>query len=319
MPAPSRHVLLALTVLACSTEAPQPTDPPSQTSSPIGPMCQAGCVETDPHPEAPGTFLGSSVTPWACAQDTDHDLDGLSTFCEKNLALAFAPLMRWAHGDNVDHEGYWAARPLPDDRVRIFYLLGYYVDLGVVDRDYENCKLSTLGEVLAECDGHHGDSEHVILDVYYDEGTSHWLLEHAQLSRHGDYNVIDRGNKAYPSAFQYSARVGVDPIIWVAQQKHANYPNQSLCDAGSQVPVIGFLFPFDHCGGANYFFRAEAAGNRNIGSNSMRLIDCVQSQSVFLKDNPAECLWSRSTFTGWQLDHTTSSEGYGSQLRSKGF
>ena len=53
----------------------------------VQPLCQLGCVQTDPDPNAPGIFLGSGVTPTACRRTntnliTDSDGDGLGDFCE---------------------------------------------------------------------------------------------------------------------------------------------------------------------------------------------------------------------------------------------
>ena len=85
-------VIATIALISCqpSTEVLSSTE---DLSLGIGPLCQAGCVETDPNPSAPGVFLGSSVTGELCGSvgQTDHDDDGLSTFCEEHLADAFAP------------------------------------------------------------------------------------------------------------------------------------------------------------------------------------------------------------------------------------
>lgn len=143
--------------------------------------CQLGCVEVDPYPSSPGIFLGSGVTQDVCFDgQTDADADGLGDFCEKNLAEAFAPEMIYNNTDDIRRESYWAAKP-NGTKVRVFYALAYYFDLGLTGFDYWECKAVSLWELIGECDGHHGDSEHVVLDLYYVPSTQHWLLDKAHL------------------------------------------------------------------------------------------------------------------------------------------
>lgn len=92
-----------LPTITCSEATrPDPTSPRAL----IGPLCQLGCVETDPNPSAPGVFLGSGVTPMQCFGDmqTDADADGMGDFCEKSLAAAFAPELKYYSADNVGRE-----------------------------------------------------------------------------------------------------------------------------------------------------------------------------------------------------------------------
>ena len=112
--------LLVLPLTTCSdSERSNPTSPRAV----VGPLCQLGCTETDPFPNAPGVFLGSGVTPDACLDGTDSDLDGLESFCESTLAAAFAPELYYYRGDNVGREPHWVARQISEDEVRIGYLI----------------------------------------------------------------------------------------------------------------------------------------------------------------------------------------------------
>ncbi|HXF96112.1 MAG TPA: hypothetical protein VNI61_08405 [Gemmatimonadales bacterium] len=123
-------VFIGLMLGAC-TEAPSSLGP--VPSAGVGPLCQLGCVETDPNPNAPGVFLGSGVSPDArfFGDHTDADRDRLSDFCEKNLALAFAPELFYWSADNVGREPYWVARgDIETEKVVIGYLLSYYRDEG---------------------------------------------------------------------------------------------------------------------------------------------------------------------------------------------
>jgi hypothetical protein len=327
-------VLLAALTTACTDEITEPNReglsgrtagtgrPPKPLT--VDPKCLPGCTETDPFPALPGIFLTSGVTPEVCIlQGTDHDNDGLSTRCENDLAAAFAPYMRHHSGDDVTRQSYWAARPWTNDRVRLMYLFGYFFDDGVQGgNDMLACKALEALVQFGECEGHHGDSEHVIMDVYYNWTTKHWLLDHFELSHHAGYIKGNKSaTKGYPTGFHYSRRLGADPIIWVAQGKHANYPTQAACDAGNGGGyLVDLVVSFDTCGGNNNFFRATTGGTRNIGSNTVRRIDCVDSE-VFGYQTPQrqECIWTGAKFTGWQLDRSTWAESYGPILARVGF
>lgn len=291
-------------------------------SAVVGPLCKAGCVEVDPNPALPGVFLSSAVTDANCfgTQYTDTDQDGLGDRCEYDIAAAFAPTMKYVQGDDVSRESYWAARPVGGTSVMVEYQLGYYYDLGTQE-NYTACKLFTVGELLTECDGHHGDSESITLTATYNESSQHWVLTQASLSRHKGYIVLSTGPNGYPSDLQYVNRVGADPIIWVANGKHANYPSQADCDdGGTRFFPIYLVFSFETCQGVHSTFRAEFGGQRNIGSDNIRLIDCVTSENPFYQSpTREECLWTGNRFYGWQLDHTTSSDPYSARLEHDGF
>lgn len=265
------------------------------------------------------------MTPWDCGggEYTDVDQDGLGDYCEVVIAEAFAPKMKFAPSDDVRRQSYWAARPLGDGRIRIFYALAYYVDLGVSE-GYTGCKFASFGELLADCDGHPGDSEAIVLDVWFNGASDHWLLDGAKLSYHGNYNVYSRGSNYYPTALSYNRRLGADPNVYVAKWKHSNYRNDSDCDAGNGGgQVIQWVFQFDDCPGNTSSYIVDAFGNRNLGSNVVRLIDCVMSVDPYYQDpvHPSECFWSAAHFYGWQLDQTTGDDpaGYGGLLRAQGF
>ncbi|MGA7304353.1 MAG: hypothetical protein WBW88_05740 [Rhodothermales bacterium] len=286
-------------------------------------MCQAGCIETDPNPGAPGVFLSSSVTAANCIGSfySDYDQDGLGDKCERDLAVAFAPTMNYAQGDDIRRESYWAARAVGSNSVLIEYQFGYYFDLGTAE-NYTACKIGTVGELFGECDGHHGDSESVTLTATYELDTKHWLLTRASLSVHKTYIVMNAGGQGYVTALQYARKTGADPIIWVANQKHANYPSQSDCeDGGYNLLVTKYLFSFETCAGPRRTFVAESGGSRNIGSEQVQFFNCVASNNPFYQDppHPIECLWTADRFTGWQLDQTTSADGYKTRLLRDGF
>jgi hypothetical protein len=313
-------VLSGLLASACSDPTDLAHDQPDLRKDRVGPACLPGCTDTDPNPTYPGVYLSSFVNPEECRVGTDEDLDRLSRRCENDLAYAFAPSMRHHSGDYVQREGYWAAQWENYNTVKILYMFGYYVDEGVQgSNNHTACELSSLS---LECDGHSGDSEHVVLYARYNEITQHWLLYSASLSHHGGHILAIAGTKGYLTGFAYSRKFGADPIIWVAQGKHANYPSQAACDAGNGGGyLVDLIFSYDTCGGNNSFFRATTGGTRNIGSNAKRILNCILSQNPFYQDPPrrAECFWSDPRFYGWQLDRTTSAAGYSEALTHHGF
>lgn len=292
--------------------------------APIVPRCQSGCVDVDPSPSASGFFAGNEINGVSCFDGEHNDLDGddLSDYCEKVLAAGFAPIMKYDVADDVRRQSYWAARPLGSGQVRIVYAIGYYYDLGVASEAYYECITSTIANLLSSCDGHNGDSEWVALDVTYNASTQHWNVTHASLSKHE--TVIGTWGSPYASGLEYPYHPGAAPRIWVALKKHANYTSRSTCNAGSGVPdPFSFLFPFDTCQGNGSEFVVDALGSRNLGSDSIRLLDCVQSNDPFHQGNPpptTECFWSGANFLGWNsVIQGSATKDYGSILRNLGF
>lgn len=304
-------------VLACAPEStlePARPDQPNTATGPqlaggVTPMCQQGCVDTDPNPEAPGVFLGSGVNDEVCfgTAQTDNDGDGLSTFCEKSLAVAFAPELWYASNDNVGREPHWVARPISTGTaiVRIMYLLSYYDDGGTT---LPPCSVS------APCYSHYGDSESIALDVYYETESQHWVLDKAWYSAHDDFLAYSRGADAYPGQLTYPSHPGGYPRSWVAFGKHANYASQAECDSGG---TLGY----DHCTLANTADRVAAGQNLNLGSRSVHTSaqDCMSSSNPLYKFNGVqECYWTYRRFSGW-VGMTPDASAYSLHLSAMGF
>ncbi len=104
------------------------------------------------------------------------------------------------------------------------------------------------------------------------------------MSHHYGYIQTTRSAlPGYPN-IQYGGRLGTAPLIWVAQGKHANYTTQQACEAGNGGGfLVDLVFSFDTYGGNNSFFTPSAGGNRNIGSQQQKLINCVASENPFLQ------------------------------------
>lgn len=318
-------VVLSVFVVGCAPENVLEPTRESQASSAtapqlgggITPMCQLGCLDSTPNPEAPGLYLGSGVTPDLCVGggQSDNDGDGLSTFCENSIAAAFAPELRYAWGDEVGREPYWAARPASSSdahTVTIAYLISYYLDTGSTAW---GCSLPWAAQ---ECAGHNGDSEAIILQVYYDDVSENWVLGRATYSQHLTYGVFKQGMNGYPAALTYPMRAGAYPRSYVAVGKHANYQSVSACNAGA-------LGATDDCNHVDTSERIYVSGGYNVGSSASRLIDCVPSRDpsyIYYGSGRQECDWSSNEFRGWiptSIGGTAAEPGYGARLTSFGF
>lgn len=240
-------------------------------------------LNTDPAPAAPGIFLGDAVTPVNCTSESqpDADRDALADGCEHALAAAFAPELAYSSTDRTTREPRWAARPLGRGKVRVAYLLSLHFDLGTYGCPF--------GLVL--CGGHYGDSETIVLDLYYKSTSRHWVLDQAVYSAHGLYNVYPRLLSAHPS-MNFPARKGGYPRAFVALRKHALYRSDTECDDGE----LGL----DECK-ADTFQRVPSGASLDIGSRAVHseAQDCVRS-AVFSSSIAVECYWTNRPFGGWQ-------------------
>ncbi|HEU5357879.1 MAG TPA: hypothetical protein VFU45_02075 [Gemmatimonadales bacterium] len=286
---------LSLMALLGTTACGDTTTSPSRMQrAAITPLCATGCTDIDPYPDSAGVFLGSGITPSACTDGTDADADGLEDFCEDNLALAFAPELKYWDADEIGREPHLAVRPLDAgaDSVRIAYLLSYYLDAGSAGGF-----LCSLFWVRPECEGHNGDSEAIWLDVYYHVTTQHWVLSRAEYSAHDGANVYARGAGEYPTNLEYPTHPGAYPRSWVSEGKHANYAHRSDCTGGGP-------WGLDTCADNNASARVSAGAYLNIGSNAHHLStqDCMPSTNPdyeYYGSGRLECYWTNQRFRGW--------------------
>ena len=238
---------------------------------------------TDPAPTAAGIFLGTDVTSTSCTNGSrsDSDQDGLADLCENALAPAFAPQLAYSAADRTGREPRWAARRLSGGKVRVAYLLSLYFDDGAY-----GCSLGPIA-----CGGHYGDSETIVLDLYYNGSSQHWVLHQAVYSAHGVYNVYPRFFSSYPS-MNFPDKKGGYPRAFLALRKHALYRSDTECDDGE----LGL----DECK-ADTFQRIAATPALNLGSRGTHTAaqDCVRS-TTFTSSTVKECYWTIRDFGGWQ-------------------
>lgn len=310
---PLTTILLVSTAISCAESGiPSLTAPDAVIG---GPDCQVGCVEEDPDPSAPGVFLGSGVTPWICASgsQTDGDQDGLSTFCENQLAAAFAPELYYWNADNVGREPHWVAQWDGEEHVLIGYLLSFYRDEG------SDAWVCGLPFAHWSCNGHNGDSEAIFLRVYYDEASDHWVLADALYSQHGDLHLYWSGSNSYPTQLVYPSHPGAYPRAYVSQGKHANYSTRGECNSGG-------AFNTDTCVEVNTAARFVAWSTLNLGSRGTHSSsqDCMPSSNPsyeYYGSGRLECYWTTQNFRGWIPTTVGGAEAgpYNPLLQSMGF
>jgi hypothetical protein len=152
-------LLLLPLLLLCVSCSPSPTESSGTAAAPkhrldpsgVTPTCVLGCLEPDPAPNAPGIFIpGWMYTPAGCADGGDLDFDNLSDACEAHFAARFAPFLSFSYGDDVTRETRFAARPLSPSKIRIVYLLGYWMDNGSPEAPF-------CAPAISGCFGHVGD------------------------------------------------------------------------------------------------------------------------------------------------------------------
>jgi hypothetical protein len=236
------------------------------------------------------------------------DLDGLWDDCEYRLAAAFAPelVLASAHESFTGREPHWVARPV-GDRVRIGYLLSYYVDGGTQHWVCEN-------ELINQwCRGHYGDSEWITLDVEYNSETEHWVLKQAAYSEHNGHGLFVWRSKPYPTELEYPTHPGAHPRAYVAHNKHANYESFQACDSGG-------TFGFDMCFQDSYE-RVVVWPWTGLASRAAHTSgqDCMASSNpIYSSNGETECYWTVKEFGGWQGVYPKAGD-YSSRLGQWGF
>lgn len=296
------------------------------------PGCWDGDGAVDPSPSSPGYYL-PTYSPANCFSPTgaginDADRDGMDERCEEKLAQVFRPVLNLAPANqdcDMGMEPYWAAKYFPSHgkTVRIMYLMGYYQDCG------SNGSLAnTIGQILGQfvslnnvlpsnlytlfvsdhdaTEGHSGDSEFIAVDVMYNPLTQHWYATGLITSAHWGTNA-DGTRRTPANQIEWGETTGTYPAVWVAANKHANYPTRSACNSGR-----GFGgFAKDNCD-ANLpkVTRVYNNASRNVGSFQQNFITpgtCVKSQNRPTLNAGTECLWKLPTssdvfFFGWNAN-----------------
>ena len=287
-------------------------------------MCAAVAIVADrPQHGLPALTDGASRP--APARDCnstgpDSDGDGLSDSCEAFLAAQFAPELRvdttdcsWNGGARVLAGGYFhVVHPLNSagDSIRLIYLPAYFRDCGW--RGFQ--KALRFGRSNA----HAGDSELIVVDVRREQA-DRWLTTAVFLSAHC-YGRSDgrcrwfRGDEL--AEFEWVVPSGA-PRVWVARDKHANYPSRRACESGHWAQ--------ESCSEASVSYRFPTAlADQNLGSRMRPRFGprgCVRSEELPFavpgaQSGTSECFWSTDDpFRGWQGNSGGSATPYGLLLQ----
>jgi hypothetical protein len=319
-----RQGILQITLVVCLASCvPDGATEAGPLVADITPLCQLGCIDPDPNEDWPGVFLGSGVTPALCTDPSsqqDTDQDGLSDYCEKKLAEAFAPELAYSSLDDLRGEPRWAARPAGDSVV-IAYLFAYYTDFAAVATT--QCKMTWLfpfAPLFIDCNGHNGDPEQVMLVVSYQASRQHWLLRRARYFHHtSSTDYLPSPTLKYPTFLEYPTHPAAHPRVYASMRKHASYARESECATGGTLAS-------DTCDQTDTYRRIVASATLNIGSRSVH----SASQDSTKSTNPSyyyyaggryEAFWTPKTFRGWVPDSVGGGGGdsYSGKLASMGF
>lgn len=239
----------------------------------------------------------------------DRDADGLSDGCELELARAFAPvLVVRAAGCNLDESvlparlggGYLHAVQRAGASVRVAYLPAYFRDCGWRGA---KCWLPRV-----DCSPHDGDSELIVVEASLDTTTGAWHPRAVFLSAHC-FTGSAQGCRWYVGEeLERFAWEGAAPVVWVAEGRHANYPDRRACDRGH--------YGLDTCDRHDARVRFPVASERNIGSASRprHPAGCIPRralESAMVDPSAEECVWRPGArFRGWQPDAGEGVTGY---------
>lgn len=218
--------------------------------------------------------------------DNDYDRDGLADSCEYELAYYFRPILtHHAVEDCAGREPQWTVDENPDGWIVAAYLLSYYLDCGV--------------------GGHYGDSEFVIAWLYESGGV--WELYYLTTSAHWNTDA-DETELSHWDELDYNA--DGHPFVYIANQKHANYPNIRICE---------LQHPSDDCDGIyqGHVTPTSIVSGNNLGTYEYRFDidssltgdnDCTASEET--GSTYAECYFSQNYFAGWSGNSTDAAGGY---------
>ena len=237
---------VALAACADTSALVEPTPVPAvafdENCNPLIQYCEDPGGGGGPPPTPPGIALG--ISQQYCHVATagtlpDADGDNINDTCEYQLAAAFAPML--VHGS--EHEPGWnitlSLPGIPGEYLfavgkgnggypaRIAYLPAYYKD---------------GGDLYFGSATHSGDSEFIMVDLGYNAQTGRWYTARVFLSAHcgsmlfGIFNGSMNCQWYGPDDFEYvdAVRWGA-PVVWVADQKPANYRTFSACQGGTGI------------------------------------------------------------------------------------
>jgi hypothetical protein len=96
------------------------------------------------------------------------------------------------------------------------------------------------------------------------------------------------------------------PKIWIAEDKHSNYPNRTKCDQGAN-------WTDNRDQPINALELHSVQADRNVGNReggTTQLLNCISRTAHGGGGTLIECLWTYPSFRGWQSKYAEVSTGY---------
>lgn len=239
-----------------------------------------GGGQPQPIPGLPLSVTWSTCTAATAANDSDRD--GVTDYCEQEVASAFGPYMNqqtsefWSGGGMIPGEYYHGVNQLggSTQTLRVVYLPAYFFDDG-----------SWLPGDGAEA----GDGEFFVVDVIFSDHTRRWYTVRAHMSQHGDWPFYQPWQLEY-----WENRYQGTPLVYVSDRKHANYPTDHQCDIGA--------YHTDECEDDRVFVKYPVDTAFNIGSYIVpRPPEKARRYHLYITFDAeaTEDMWSHY-FCGWQ-------------------
>jgi hypothetical protein len=207
----------------------------------------------------------------------DDDEDNVADSDEVMLAEIFAPVLIYGELEQssarIPHFALFAG----DDFISIFYALSYRIDGGDLDH--------------GGATGHVGDPEFIVVVATFENDNLDKV--YVYLSAHFGAST-DASQWWTDDELEWDGRGdGLHPVVWVAENKHANYPTRDDCE-------IGAVFQ-DQCSDESRRL-LEIRPDRNLGQSWAPLRDRVDSGSY------SEWYWTDRRFCGWKVSSNRDSD-----------
>lgn len=202
--------------------------------------------------------------------DPDLDADTLSDVQEHVIAQELAPTLLFGNDESFPtRESHWAVAPTTDGGVTAYYALAYHEDGG--DGVFHTLR-------------HLGDTEFIVVAV--DGEGAVWVYLSAHWAASTDASAwysID--------AFEIDIERGPSHVIvWVGENKHANYPDDATCERGA--------YRTDSCS-RGWVEPVDVRPDRNLGQSWAPFVD--QVDLTIGGTVRTEWFWTESRFCGWQV------------------
>jgi hypothetical protein len=267
-------------------------------------------------PPTPGLLLFAT---WSTCTNTtlrelgvfrsiDSDEDGVTDFCEQEVASAFGPLMNQRTEEFFGEsmllgEYYHGVNKIAgvSQTLRLVFIPAYFMDQGT----------RILGVAVEPPKP--GDGEFFVIDVRFSDVSGRWYTVGAFMSQHGEWPSYN------PTQLEYQNNVFQGtPLVYVANWTQAHYPTDRNCDQGGDWEGTD-LGNTDECDGNRILVKYPVDPAFNFGSYDKPLGRQKARRphpSQRFDPEATESMWTWD-FCGWQ--GCLSLGGFADVLKTYGF